>query len=132
MYLYWILNIVAIVIIVFLLYNIYKLAQTYSSAEGFQLTYTPPERYNIPQIKGVTGRYVRIGASQDTNADGYLTISQIEVIDINGKNIALNKKVTATSYGGSPVDQQYGKQTLIGNVYQYSFSKSNVPSSIVD
>jgi hypothetical protein len=68
----------------------------------------------------------------DPKADGYLTISQIQVFDINGYNVALQMPVKATSWGGSSVDQKYGKQTLVGNFYSFSSSKSNVPSCIVD
>lgn len=101
----WVLPSIAIVLIVILIYAIYRFTLP---SEGF-LTSVPPQTYTIPQLQGASARYVRIRPS-NTHGDGYLTISQIQVLDINGTNIALNKKVTATSTGGSPIDQKYGKE----------------------
>jgi hypothetical protein len=67
----------------------------------------------LPDLSGVLGRYVRIRPS--LTGDGYLTISQIQVIDINGTNIALKQPTFATSQGGNPVDQMYGNQELVYN-----------------
>lgn len=131
MYLDWILTIGAILIIVFLLYAIYILVQPGFTPEGF-LIQTPNQVYPIPQLKGVMGRYVRIRPSLDPKADGYLTISQIEVLDINGNNIALNKSVTATSVGGSPIDKKYGGEVLVGNVYEFIPGVSDSENCIVD
>jgi hypothetical protein len=131
MYLDWILTIGAILIIVFLLYAIYILVQPGFTPEGF-LVQTPNQVYTIPQLNGIMGRYVRIRPSLDANADGYLTISQIEVLDINGKNVALKKPVTATSVGGSPIDKKYGDEVLVGSHYEYAPGVSNSKDSIVD
>lgn len=131
MYLDWILTIGAILIIVFLLYAIYILVQPGFTSEGF-LVQTPNQVYVIPQLKGAMGRYVRIRPSLDPNADGYLTISQIQVFDINGNNVALKKPVTATSVGGSPIDKKYGGEVLVGNVYEYVPGVSDSVDCIVD
>lgn len=131
MYVDWIL-VIGVILIVCLLYAIYVLVEPQLTPEGFVPVQTPNQEYTIPDLKGVTGRYVRIRPSLDPNADGYLTISQIQVLDINGENVAIQMPVTATSWGGSPIDQKYGKTTLAGNFYTFSFGKSNVPSSIVD
>jgi len=130
MYLDWILTIGAIFCIVCLLYAIYVLVQPPS--EGFAVVQTPNQSYAIPQLKGATARYVRLRPSLDPKADGYLTISQLQVIDINGKNVALKKPVTATSVGGSPIDKKYGAEVLVGSIYQYQPGVSNQPECIVD
>jgi len=132
MYLDWIQIIVAILGIVFLLYVIYLLVQPQAAPEGFTLVETPAQKYTIPELKGVTGRYVRIRPSLDPNADGYLTISQIQVFDINGYNLAIKKHVTATSVGGSPVDKKYGGEVLVGDVYEFVPAVSDSPDCIVD
>ena len=131
MYLDWILTIGAILIIVFLLYAIFILVQPGFTPEGF-LIETPNQVYTIPQLKGVMGRYVRIRPSLDERADGYLTISQIQIFDINGNNVALKKPVTATSTGGSPIDKKYGDEVLVGNVYEYVPGVSDSVDCIVD
>ena len=134
MYLDWILTIVAILIIVFLLYAIYLLVEPrrQSVSEAFQLVHTPAQEYSIPQLKGVTGRYVRIRPSLDPKADGYLTISQIQVFDINGRNVALKARVTSTSEGGSPIDKKYGVEVVVGNINKFQPGISDSPSCIVD
>jgi len=133
MYWDWIPTIVAIVLIIVLLYFIYHLLQP--SSEGFQLIQTPNQKYAIPQLKGVIGRYVRIRPSLPSinpMTDGYLTISQIEVFDINGSNVALKKPVKATSTGGSPIDKKYGREVLTGNVYLFRPGISEGVETIVD
>ena len=132
MYLDWILTIGVILIIVFLLYAIYILVQPGFTPEGFQIVQTPNQVYTIPELKGVMGRYVRIRPSLDEKADGYLTISQIQVLDINGKNVALKKAVTATSVGGSPIDKKYGDEVRVGSHYEYAPGVSNSKDCIVD
>jgi hypothetical protein len=127
MYLHWVRPCIAIIIIVLLIYLIYWMTRTIP--EGFAIS-SPPQKYTIPALKGVPGRYVRIRPS--TTGDGYLSISQIQVIDINGRNVALEKPVTATSTGGSPLDQKYGKNILSGGVYQYVPGFSADPSAVVD
>jgi len=128
MYLDWVLDIVAILLIVFLVYAIYRL---YNTSEGFALVQTPNQTYTIPILTGVIGRYVRIRPSI-TSGDGYLTISQIKVIDINGNNIALKKPVTATSRDGSPVDQKYGRTVRVGDVNMFRSGISDGPSCVTD
>jgi len=54
------------------------------------------------------------------------------VIDINGNNIALKMPVTATSVGGSPVDQKYGRQVRLGDVYTFQPGISKNPSCVTD
>jgi hypothetical protein len=95
------------------------------------LTAVPPQTYSIPALSGISGRYVVIKPSL-TNGDGYLTISQIQVIDFEGKNVALKKKVTASSRGGSPMDQKYGVAVLYNDVYNYLGGTSKDESAIVD
>ena len=127
MYLDWVLTIVAIFLIVFLLYTIYQL---YDTREGFALVQTPQQIYQVPILKGVSGRYVRIRPS--LTGDGYLTISQIQVIDINGENIALKKAVTATSSGGSTVDKMFGRVFNAYGFNEWRNSVSDYPSCVVD
>jgi len=50
----------------------------------------------LKSLPTTQGRYVRITPSE-SSGDGVLTISQIQVIDMNGNNVALKKKVYATS-----------------------------------
>ena len=102
---------------------------TTNTSEPFVIS-RPPQEYAIPQLKGVQGRYVRIRPS--ISGDGYLSISQIQVIDAIGDNVALNAKVTATSSGGSPIDQKYGKLVDYGGVYQYQPGVSADPSVVTD
>ena len=92
---------------------------------------TPPQEYSPPEIRGVQGRYVRIRPSI-TNGDGYLAISQIQVIDINDTNVALGAAVFATSSGGSPLDQQYGKEINDGTVYDLIPGVGADPSCVTD
>ena len=125
MYLDWVLPCIAIIFIAILVYFIYN--RTIS--EPFVIS-APPQQYTIPELRGVPGRYVRIRPS--TSGDGYLSISQIQVIDINGNNVALGKKVTATSSGGSPMDQKYGKSVLYGAVYTLLPGVGADPSVVVD
>lgn len=117
-----------------LIYGIYyitlPLHKTNTWLEPF-LTAVPPQTYSIPALSGVSGRYVRIRPSL-TNGDGYLTISQIQVVDFGGNNVALDKKVTASSRGGSPMDQKYGLAVLYNDVYNYLEGTSKDESSIVD
>ena len=123
----------AILLIIVLLYFIYHLIQP--SSEGFALIQTPNQKYAIPQLKGVIGRYIRILPalpSVNPKTDGYLTISQIQVFDINGSNVSLKKPVKATSTGGSPVDKKYGKEVLTGNVYLFKPGVSDSVECIVD
>jgi hypothetical protein len=127
MYLDWVLPCLAILVIMLLLYAIYHL---YPASEGF-LVQVPNQVYEIPELQGVTGRYIRIRPSK-TSGDGYLTISQIQVIDVNGKNVALKCPATATSQGGSPIDQKYGKQYLVGQVYQFGPGMSDGPLCVTD
>jgi hypothetical protein len=54
------------------------------------------------------------------------------VIDINGTNVALNKPIYATSSGGSPLDQQYGAETLDGAVYDLKHGIGADPSCVND
>ena len=129
MYLDWVLQSIAILIILLLVYAIYRL---YRVSEGFILVQTPSQIYTIPIIEGVTGRYVRIRPSLDPKADGYLTISQIQVIDINGENIALKKKVFATSDGGSEVDRMFGRKLYVNGFNQFRSGISDGPSCVVD
>jgi len=110
-----------------LLYAIYRL---YPASEGF-LVQVPNQVYEIPELQGVTGRYIRIRPSK-TSGDGYLAISQIQVIDVNGNNVALNRPATATSQGGSPIDQKYGKQYLVGQVYRFGPGMSDGPLCVTD
>jgi len=117
-----------------LIYGIYYITSPIHKSKTFFepfLTAVPPQTYSIPALSGVSGRYVRIRPSL-TNGDGYLTISQIQVIDFQGKNVALNKKVTASSFGGSPMDQKYGLAVLYNDVYNYLEGTSKDASSIVD
>ena len=95
------------------------------------ITPIPQQTYAIPTLKGVSGRYIRIRPSLEYG-DGYLTISQIQVIDVAGVNVARNKRVTATSTGGSPIDQQYGLAVMYDDVYTYIPGQSNNASIIVD
>ena len=127
MYLDWVLPFLAVCLIIVLLYTIYQLQTRY---EGFALVQTPNQTYTIPAIEGVTGRYVRIRPS--LTGDGYLTISQIQVIDVNGVNVALKAAVTATSVGGSPVDQRFGRILNVNGVNQFRTGVSNLPSCVVD
>jgi hypothetical protein len=131
MYVDWIL-VIGVILIVCLLYAIYVLVQPQLAPEGFAPVQTPNQQYTIPALKGVTGRYVRIRPSLDPRADGYLTISQIQVFDINGSNVAIKRPVTATSRGGSPVDKRYGMNVVIGNVYRFQPGVSDGPACIVD
>ena len=130
MYLDWILTIVAILLIVFLLYTIYELIQP--SSEPFTVIQTPQQQYTIPEIKGVIGQYVRIKPSLQAGTDGYMTISQIQVIDINGENMAYKTPVTATSVGGSPVDIKYGGLKLNGRKNDFVPGSSAQPYCITD
>jgi len=123
----WTLGIIAIILIFFLSYWIYNLSKP---SEGF-ITAVPPQEYTIPQLTGVSGRYVRIRPSI-THGDGYLSISQIQVFDSNGNNVALRRPVYATSSGGSPIDQAYGRAIQYGGVYQYVQGIGANPSSVVD
>jgi hypothetical protein len=132
MYLDWIQGIGAIFIIICLLYAIYLLVQPQLVPEGFAVVQTPNQQYAIPELKGATARYVRLRPSLDPKADGYLTVSQLQVIDVNGDNVALKKPVTATSVGGSPIDKKYGAEVLVGEVYLFEPGVSNRPESIVD
>jgi hypothetical protein len=127
MYRDWVLPIMAIILIIILVWFIYYNTK---ASEGF-LVAVPPQEYAIPELKGVMGRYVRIRPSL-TNGDGYLSISQIQVIDVNGTNISLKKPVYATSSGGSPIDKKYGTSILIGNTYRFAYGISAGPSSVVD
>ena len=92
---------------------------------------TPPQEYSPPELRGVQGRYVRIRPSI-THGDGYLSISQIQVIDINDINQALGANVFATSSGGSPLDQQYGKEVKNGGVYDLMPGIGADPSCVTD
>lgn len=132
MYLDWVLTIVAILIIVFLLYAIYHLVQP--NPEGFIVVQTPQQQYSIPELKAVTGRYIRIRPSLNPAADGYLTISQIQVIDINGTNVAFKKGViaTASSFGGSDIDRAYGKLVEVGDIYMLAPGESEGPECVID
>ena len=130
MYLDWILIIVAILLIVFLLYAIYHLIQP--NSEPFTVVQTPQQQYAIPELKGVIGQYVRVKPSIQAGTDGYMTISQIQVIDINGNNVAYNMPVTATSVGGSPIDVKYGALKLNGNVNDFVPGSSDQPQCITD
>ena len=91
----------------------------------------PRQEYRIPELRGVGCRYIRIRPSL-TSGDGYLTVSQIMVIDLGNTNIALNKPVIATSSGGSEMDRKYGKNVLEGQVYVFIPGESADPSVIVD
>jgi hypothetical protein len=134
MYLDWVLPLLSIILICMLIYGIYYITSPLHKSKAFLetfLTAVPPQTYSIPALSGVSGRYVRIRPSL-TNGDGYLTISQIQVIDFGGNNVALNKKVTASSRGGSPMDQKYGLAVLYNDVYNYLEGTSKDESSIVD
>jgi hypothetical protein len=134
MYLEWVLPLLSIILICMLIYGIYYLTTPLHKSKTFLepfLTAVPPQTYSIPALSGVSGRYVRIRPSL-TNGDGYLTISQIQVIDFEGKNVALNTKVSASSRGGSPMDQKYGLAVLYNDVYNYLEGTSKDESSIVD
>lgn len=61
-----------------------------SLADGF-LNYVDMESY-LKSLKTTLGRYVRIYTPM--NGDGYLRISQIQVLDMNGTNLALQKPVS--------------------------------------
>jgi hypothetical protein len=128
MYLDWVLPILCILLICILIYGIYYMTKPLS--ESF-ITAVPPQEYAIPEIRGVAGRYVRIRPSI-TNGDGYLTISQIQVIDVNDNNVALTGRASATSFGGSPVDQKYGTSVLYGSVYELEPGTSSTPSCVID
>ena len=133
MYLEWVLPLLSIILICMLIYGIYYLTSPLHKSKAFLepfLTAVPPQTYSIPALSGISGRYVRIRPSFD--GDGYLTISQIQVIDFEGKNVALNTKVTASSRGGSPMDQKYGMAVLYGGVYNYLEGTSKDETSIVD
>jgi len=54
------------------------------------------------------------------------------VIDINDKNVALGATVFATSSGGSPLDQQYGKEVKDGAVYDLEPGVGADPSCVTD
>ena len=113
MYRDWVLIGLAIVLLCLLVYIVHRLVYNKSIIpEGF-ITTPPATIYAMPDLSGVLGRYVRIRPS--LTGDGYLTISQIQVIDINGANIALNQPTFATSQGGNPIDQMYGDQELVFN-----------------
>lgn len=99
-------------------------------SESF-ITAVPPQEYSIPEIRGVGGRYVRIRPSI-TNGDGYLTISQIQVIDANDTNVVIGARVSATSFGGSPMDQKYGAEILYGAVYELEPGMSSTASCVID
>lgn len=130
MYLDWILIIVAIFLIVFLLYAIYHLIQP--KPEAFTVIQTPQQQYAIPELKGVIGQYVRVKPSLQAGTDGYMTISQIQVIDINGNNVAYKMPVTATSVGGSPIDVKYGALKLNGFTNEFVPGSSDQPLCITD
>ena len=111
MYRDWVLIGLAIVLLCLLVYITHCLAYKKPIIpEGF-LVAPPTRSYSIPDLSGVLARYVRIRPS--LTGDGYLTISQIQVMDINGTNIALNQPTFATSTGGNPIDQMYGDQELV-------------------
>jgi len=128
MYLDWVLPILCILLICILIYGIYYMTKPLS--ESF-ITAVPPQEYSIPEIRGVGGRYVRIRPSI-TNGDGYLTISQIQLIDANDNNAAIGARVSATSFGGSPVDQKYGSEVLYGSVYELEPGSSSISSCVID
>lgn len=112
-----------------LVYAIYRL---HNSSEGFALTVeTPSQEYTIPELRGIAGRYVRIRPSL-TNGDGYLSISQIMVMGVDGQNVALKRPASATSQGGSPLDQKYGKQVLYSGIYRFEFGVSDGPLCVTD
>ena len=132
MYLEWVLP---CIIILLLIYLIYWMTRDRNSRKPFSEPFAisrPPQEYTIPELRGVKGRYVRIRPSLLDTADGYLSISQIQVIDVAGANVALNAKVTATSTGGSPIDQQYGRAIDYGGVYEYGPGVSADPSVVTD
>jgi hypothetical protein len=51
---------------------------------------------NTPNTGTVYGRFIRVRPAT-SGGDGYLSISQIVVSDVNGKNLALNRPVYSTS-----------------------------------
>lgn len=129
MYRNWVLPCIACICILLLVCGIYYLAKPFP--EGF-LTAIPLQRYTIPSIMGVTGRYVRLRPSILAGSDGYLAISQLEVIDENDINVALYKPAYATSFGGSPVDKKYGTNVAVGNIFEFQPGTSQGPNVAVD
>jgi len=122
----WVLEFIAIILICILIYLIYLLRPS----EGF-IVATPPEEYSPPELRGVQGRYIRIRPSK-THGDGYLSISQIQVIDVNNENVALGASVFATSTGGSPLDKQYGRAISNGGAFTLVPGVGAPPSSVTD
>lgn len=72
-----------------------SLPQFQKPTQEGMLNYFNIEDYlnTLPTTKG---QFVRIWGSE-TNGDGRITLSQVQVIDMNGNNIALNMPVTATT-----------------------------------
>ena len=102
-----------------------------ANLEGFALMKTALNVYTPQEIKGITGRYIRILPSL-TNGDGFLTVSQLQVFDMYGNNIAPNGTATASSTGGSPLDQKYGSFIMNGSAKIASPGVSAGPSAAID
>jgi len=129
MYQDWVLILLAIICIGILCYFIYDLSK--DKLEGFALIKTALNTYTPQEIKGITGRYIRILPSL-TNGDGFLTISQIQVFDMYGNNIAVNGTATASSVGGSPLDKKYGSFIMNGSAKIASPGVSAEPGAAID
>lgn len=130
MYRDWVLIFLAIICICILCYFIYDLSKK-NFEEGFALVKTPLNLYTPQEIKGIIGRYIRILPSL-TNGDGFLTLSQVQVFDMYGNNIAPKGTATASSTGGSPLDKKYGSFIMNGSAKISSPGVSEGPASAID
>ena len=83
-------TLLGVLIIVLLVYIILSVTSRETVKEGM-IDYFTIEQY-LRTLPTTQGRYVRIKPSS-TSGDGHLSISQIQVIDMNGDNIALKKGV---------------------------------------
>ena len=116
-------TLLGVVIIVLLVYIIWSVMQTQPVKEGL-VDYFTVEQY-LQTLPTTQGRYVRIRPS-GLSGDGRLTISQIQVLDMNGTNIALKMPVAATStYAGAAnvnvtVDGNINARTGFANVWTSS------------
>ena len=112
-------TLLGVLIIILLVYIIWAVQLRKPIKEGM-LDYFTVEQY-LQEIPTTQGQFVRITPSP--TADGRLTISQIQVIDMNGNNIALNRPiyVSGTATGSAPayatVDGVSTPRIGLGNVW---------------
>lgn len=99
--------------------------------EGFALQKTPLNLYTPQEVSGVNGRFIRLLPSL-TNGDGFLTISQLQVLDMYGNNMAVNGTASASSSGGSPLDKKYGSFVMNGSAKIASPGISAGPNAAID